>query len=223
MKKKLKVYIIGSPWGSGYARFLSNYEFVENPEEADLAILTGGEDVDPSLYGASKHPTTYCSLRRDKEEMREIEKINPNQLVVGICRGSQFSCVLNGGLLVQNVSNHACSGRHGISPTRKALDFEAIQDQIYEITSTHHQMQYPYNLSEDDYDILFTASPRRSEYYQGDKINEEPILKFGEPEVVLYHREGCPRFLAIQGHPEMIPDSPVSRMLETLIYELLQY
>jgi GMP synthase-like glutamine amidotransferase len=220
-KETIKVYVVGGSWGSGYARFLSNYELVQKIGEAQIVILTGGADVDPSLYGAKKHPTTYCSRVRDDEEMAEIEMVRPDQLVVSICRGSQLSCVINGGLLVQNVSNHAIGMGHGIAATDAAYKFKSVEQEVYEITSTHHQMQYPYNLPREDYDILFTAFPRRSEFYQGDKIDPTPILKYGEPEIVLYHREGRPRFLAIQGHPEMIPQSIVSRMLENLIYEML--
>ena len=220
-KEKVKVYVVGGSWGSGYARFLSNHELVSEIGEAQVVILTGGADVDPSFYGARKHPTTYSSPLRDKEELEEIKRVRPDQLVYGACRGSQYSCVLNGGLLVQNVNNHALGGGHTIKATEKGQEFESVEQEIYSITSTHHQMQYPYNLSEEDYDILFTSYPRRSEFYQGDKIDPTPILKYGEPEIVLYHREGKPRFLAVQGHPEMIPDSAVSKMIENLIYELL--
>lgn len=220
-KKTLKVYIVGGSWGSGYARFLSNHEIVQNIQEADLVILTGGSDVDPSFYGAKKHHTTYSQPSRDREEIAEIEKVRPDQLVYGACRGSQFSCVLNGGLLIQNVSDHAIGMGHGIAATEEAHEYSAVSQEVYEITSTHHQMQYPYNLPESDYTILFTSFPARSRYYEGDKIDPAPILEHGEPEIVLYHKEGHPRFLAVQGHPEMIPESAVSKMIENLIYELI--
>ena len=221
MKKQIKVYIIGGSYGSGYARFLKNHEITRDITEADVVILTGGADVDPSFYGARKHPTTYSSPQRDKEELEEIKRVRPDQLVYGCCRGSQFSCVLNGGLLVQNVSNHAIGGGHNIQATEVGKKFKSVEHELYNITSTHHQMQYPFNLPKEDYDILFTSFPLRSDYYQGDMIDSTPILKYGEPEIVLYHRKGYPRFLAVQGHPEMIPDSSVAGMIENLIYELL--
>lgn len=221
-RKKLKVYVIGAGiYGSGYTRFLDNFEY-SRIEDADLVILTGGADVDPSLYGARKHPTTFSQISRDKEELEELKKVRPDQLVYGACRGSQFSCVVNGGLLVQNVSNHAVGRGHAITSTKAAKKYSSIGQEIYEITSTHHQMQYPFNLPTSDYDILFTSFPNRSDFYEGDKIDPTPILEIGEPEIVLYHKEGCPRFLAVQGHPEMIPNSEVSKMIEDLIYELLE-
>ena len=113
---------------------------------------------------------------------------------------------MNGGLLVQNVRGHATFGTHQIGAP---YDF-----QTYEITSTHHQMQYPFNLDSHDYDLLWYANPRRSEYYEGDKIAAVPY----EPEIVLYHLLGKPKCLAIQGHPEMMrPEAPVLEMLNRLI------
>ena len=113
---------------------------------------------------------------------------------------------MNGGLLVQNVRGHATFGTHQIGTP---YDFES-----YEITSTHHQMQYPFNLDSHDYDLLWIANPRRSEYYEGDQIAEVPY----EPEIVLYHVQGKPKCLAIQGHPEMMrQEAPVLEMLNRLI------
>lgn len=118
---------------------------------------------------------------------------------------------MNGGLLVQHVNNHAIGRTHGITDGNT----------VYEITSTHHQMQYPYNLNSDDYDLLFVSEQRMSDCYEGDKIQEEKIVEGGEPEIVLYHKEGFPKCLAVQGHPEMIPGSPVSNMISNLVKKLV--
>lgn len=120
---------------------------------------------------------------------------------------------MNGGKLVQNCENHALWGTHGI--TNGEVE--------YEITSTHHQMQYPYNLNDKDYDILFKSSELRSySTYEGGNIDSDIIIERGEPEIVLYHKEGMPKCLAIQGHPEyMRHDAPVVEMLNNLINETL--
>lgn len=113
---------------------------------------------------------------------------------------------MNGGLLVQNVRGHAMFGTHQIN--------SFYDKTTYEITSTHHQMQYPFNLDSCDYDLLWIANPRRSEYYEGDRIEKTPY----EPEIVLYHVSGKPKCLAIQGHPEIMrPEAPVLEMLNNLI------
>jgi len=202
---KKKVYVVGG--ATGYTRFLKNFELVDNLEDANLVLFTGGEDVTPSYYGCEAHRTTWNSEHRDKFEKEIFDKIRKDQFVVGICRGSQFLCVMNGGILVQNCDNHGVYGGHEITNGKEE----------YIITSTHHQMQFPYFLDQKDYDLLFWAKGRRSTYYEGDKVDPKLIEKNGEAEIVMYHKEDKPKCLAIQGHPEMIPDSPVSEMLNNLI------
>ena len=120
---------------------------------------------------------------------------------------------MNGGILVQDISNHALFKTHPI--------VNLLTNKIYEITSTHHQMQYPFNLNDDDYEILYTSYANSSSYYDGDKIDADKICNM-EPEIVLYHKENLPKCLAIQGHPEMIPNSLVSKMINNLIKDLIK-
>lgn len=205
----MKIYVVGG--ADNYVNFIENVQLVDKLEDAQLVVFTGGEDVTPSLYGCKKHRTTRSNLDRDKREQDIFNKINPKkQVCLGICRGSQFLCVMNGGKLVQNVTDHATGFTHGITDG----------DKTYQITSTHHQMQYPFNLNEDDYSVLFTSFEVGSDYYEGDGI--DPHLVFGrEPEIVLYHKNGLPKCLAVQGHPEMIPDSPVAKMINNLVKDLV--
>lgn len=200
----MKVYVVGGD--TYYARWIDNCELTNNLEEADIVFFTGGEDVTPKLYGCKKHETTYNNWLRDKYEQEIFNNIRPDQLVVSVCRGSQWSCVMNGGKLVQNCDNHALWGTHEI--------INADGD-IYDITSTHHQMQYPFDLDSKDYDILFWSKERRSTKYEGDQINPNKIIK--EPEIVLYHKENKPKCLAIQGHPEMMVIGKLHKMLNNLI------
>lgn len=116
---------------------------------------------------------------------------------------------MNGGKLVQDCTNHAINFTHGI------INDEGI---CYDITSTHHQMQYPYNMNPEHYDVLYISSQNRSRYYIGDSISERIISERGEPEIVLYHLPDYPKCLAIQGHPEMMfKDAPVIDMLNELL------
>lgn len=126
---------------------------------------------------------------------------------------AQFLCVMNGGLLIQNVSNHAIYETHSI------YEFDTCK--TYEITSTHHQMQYPFNLSASSFTILFAPPCNRSRYYEGDKINNREVPM--EPEIVLYHKDNYPKCLAIQGHPEyMRHESPIIGRLNEIVNKLLK-
>ena len=205
----MKIYVVGG--ADNYVNFIENVQLVDKLEDAQLVVFTGGEDITPSLYGCKKHRTTYSNLRRDLEERDIFNKIDSRkQVCLGICRGSQFLCVMNGGKLIQNITSHATGFTHGITDGYK----------IYQITSTHHQMQYPFNLNGDDYDILFVSYGVESDYYEGDGIDPN-IVPGREPEIVLYHKKGLPKCLAVQGHPEMIPDSPVAEMINNLVKDLV--
>lgn len=205
----MKIYVVGG--ADNYVNFIENVQLVDKLEDAQLVVFTGGEDVTPSLYGCKKHRTTYSNLKRDQDEQAVFNKVDPKkQVCLGICRGSQFLCVMNGGKLVQNVSSHATGFTHGITDGNK----------IYQITSTHHQMQYPFGLKNEDYDLLFTSYGVESDFYEGEGIDPYAVHS-REPEIVLYHKKGLPKCLAVQGHPEMIPDSPVAKMINNLIKDLV--
>lgn len=204
--EEIKIYVVGD--STHYASWIDNHKLVDNIEDADIVLFTGGEDVDPSIYGQEKHPKTYSNLERDLKEKAEFEKMKPNQLALGICRGSQLLCALNGGNLIQDCGGHALFETHEITDGTVSVS----------ITSTHHQMQYPFNLNKKDYDLLFYAKPKRSPYYDGFGIDNIPC----ESEVVYYHVAGKPCSLAIQGHPEMMrKEAPVITILNKLIKRCL--
>lgn len=113
---------------------------------------------------------------------------------------------MNGGILIQHCENHGIRGTHTI--------YEPSTNRLYDITSTHHQMQYPFNVP--NMSILMHSSPRRSSRYYGDGI--DPYLVEEEPEIVLYRTPNKPVCLAIQGHPEYMPsESPIVVRLNEII------
>lgn len=204
--EELKIYVVGGD--VHYASWITGHKLVDNIEDADIVLFTGGEDVDPSIYGKAKHPRTFSNIERDRAEIAEFEKIKPNQLALGICRGSQFLCAVNGGILIQDCAGHAMMETHEIT------DGETVVN----ITSTHHQMQYPFKLNKKDYDLLYYSRNTLSPYHDGDGVEDVPV----EPEIVYYHVEGKPKSLAIQGHPEfMRKEAPVIKLLNDLVRRCL--
>lgn len=201
----MKVYVIG--YGKQYPCWIKDYKLVDNLKEADIVYFTGGEDVTPELYGCEKHPTTMNNVFRDIKEKNAFEQIQPHQIAIGTCRGNQFLTVMNGGILVQNCNNHARWGTHEITNGTDK----------YQITSTHHQMAYPFYMDKSHYDILYWAEGL-SDIYEGDKI--DPSLIDKEPEIIYYHVPGKPKCLGIQGHPEMMTPGKLWDMLNVTLRQI---
>ncbi len=75
------------------------------PRDIDALVLTGGGDVDPSLYGAAAHPTfSPAEPGRDDAEIDVARAALAADLpLLAICRGVQVLNVATGGTLVQDI------------------------------------------------------------------------------------------------------------------------
>ncbi len=210
-KMERKVFVVGN--ATYYSKFIYNSVLVDSIEEADIVLFTGGEDVDPSLYKTSNCGLSYSNLDRDMYEKEVFNSIPKDKLVVGVCRGSQFLCVMNGGKLVQDIGGHGLWGTHQI--------YSDVYDKQIDITSTHHQLQCPYNLDSKNYDILYYATNGYINEYLGVEKFKGRLGKL--PEIVLYHKANMPKCLAIQGHPEMMDkDSGAVIEINNIINDLLK-
>jgi gamma-glutamyl-gamma-aminobutyrate hydrolase PuuD len=172
-----------------------------------LAIFTGGEDVDPSLYGHTKDRSTGSNIYRDSYEKIAYEKIHAAGIPkLGICRGAQFLCVMAGGSLIQDVTGHG--NNHRLKFMDKDGKYKLSPEKV---TSTHHQMQYPWELSKDDFNVLAHSPSPISHYYTWNGKTYETFEGHGppsqfdiEPDVVFYRKINS---LAIQYHPEWMEET----------------
>lgn len=115
---------------------------------------------------------------------------------------------MNGGQLIQHVVNHGISGTHPISLNG---------GQVIEITSTHHQMLFPFNLPKENYELIgWSTYYRSTTYLNGSDQEKELPSDFLEPEIVYYNNT---KSLAIQGHPEYMDYSTDS--VKTIIYLII--
>jgi len=173
-------------------------------QDMDLVVLTGGADVDPTLYGETVGPQTIIDTYRDSADFHNLELALRNSVpVVGICRGAQLLTVAAGGTLIQHVNSHQQD--HQVIPITDGMPDHAHP---FSVCSTHHQMMNPYGLEEDEYELVAYARNLSNVYINGDGEDvpdemetEKDGATIMEPEVVYYKKL---RALAVQYHPEMM-------------------
>lgn len=84
-------------------------EIAEKTRACDGLLLPGGDDIDPSRYGAERHEKCgkSCTLR-DEAEWKMLEAFLPTgKPILGICRGCQFLNIYQGGTLHQHIDGHS--------------------------------------------------------------------------------------------------------------------
>jgi len=88
-------------------------------------ILTGGDDVNPVLYG-SKPENEIISEERDRTEKKLIDiAIDRNIPLLGNCRGAQFINVYFEGKLIRNAKSETSVDHVGNKHKVKLIDEEA--------------------------------------------------------------------------------------------------
>jgi len=202
-KKKITVLVNGEINNQSYITFLSEkyditvVKHTENiGQKIDLVLFTGGEDLNPMYYNQNTGSKTKYNSHRDKQEKEYLFNRYKNIPKLGICRGAQVLTVWSGGSLIQDVDGHAINQLHEIEMNTP------YTNNIYKITSTHHQMMNPYGMKEEDYDILgYSKYFLSNKYLNGKDLNIKLPKGFVESEVVYYNKT---KSLCIQGHPESL-------------------
>lgn len=186
-----KAFVLGGAF-SGAIRGLmleAGFEPARSLIDADVVVFSGGEDVNPALYGEKPHRSTYFTESRDAYEKSVYDVcLKDKKFMFGICRGAQFLHVMNGGRLWQNVEGHG----------RSHMIVDLDDDVRVEATSIHHQMLRDNNrlvvvaICEEQVSKTFEAE---NTYFRlGEKSMEKEI------EAGIYPETGC---FFVQGHPEV--------------------
>ena len=131
-----KILVVGhTSYNSPFHEYGEVTNAVNELLSCDLIVFTGGEDVSPDIYGEDPHPLTQNNPHRDIVETGLYEMAEANKIpMMGICRGAQFLCVMNGGKLHQHINEHCFN--HPIYD----VDSEVV---IESATSSHHQEMIP--------------------------------------------------------------------------------
>lgn len=184
----LRVLVVGG--GFQYLKMFydAGMKGAKNVEDADIICFTGGEDVDPALYGEEPIPETFFNSKRDAVEAGiYADALAAKKPMIGICRGAQFLNVMNGGKLWQDVNNHACHNGH--------IVVDMVTGEIrHNMTSTHHQQMRPTDAAE----ILAVAEISTRKVSMSEVISRDQG-EFDDIEVVWYPDSLS---LCFQPHPE---------------------
>ena len=179
----------------------------ESVGRADGVMLTGGEDVEPSLYRRGLPPRLRSTVTvtpdggvRDLRELILIDEVfRQRKPLLAICRGHQLLNVALGGTLIADIArqrpraiNHRQMDRrsevvHEARLTRGSLLAKITAKQKLGVNSTHHQA------------IARVAAPFRVAAVSSDGIVEGLEL---EPSA----GKALPFLLSVQFHPERLVD-----------------
>jgi len=111
----------------------------------DILIFTGGEDVDPSIYGEGNRFCSGTNLLRDLFERNVlVHAIESGVKVLGVCRGHQLINAVLGGKLYQDILKEAgCVHgwyEHVFDPSPdKCWRDSSLAELFPVINSYHHQ------------------------------------------------------------------------------------
>jgi gamma-glutamyl-gamma-aminobutyrate hydrolase PuuD len=166
-------------------------------------VLWGGNDINPRYYGEEPHPhTQHPAHHRDLREFSEAEHaIKAGKPIVGVCRGAQLLCVINGGKLYQHTEPH--KQNHDIVCKGQPEPFDKV-------SAGHHQIMKPSG----NYEILGWNPNETKVWTSATEFHIEKNC----PEIVWWPETKC---LGIQAHPEWAhPDEPWAKYIDNLMEEL---
>jgi len=190
---------------------------IDDFEKCDGFVLTGGVDIDTSLYGGATsydHQPDQFQRERDLFEEKIFRYSQFHQLpVLGICRGLQLVNVLLGGKLIEDIDEanlvHKKEGdidkQHPVIIEKNSLLAEITGAQMESVNSAHHQVVRPDALGSN---LMVSA-------WSEDSIIEALEFK---------NKTGKAFMLCVQWHPERMKNkeqNPLSEKIrERFIAEL---
>jgi len=191
-----------------FGRITSKLKLIfKYPDKVKAVLFTGGEDVDPSLYGGKKSLLSSTSLKRDEIDSKIFSACKKNGIKMGgICRGIQFLNVMAGGTMYQHVDNHAGAVHKIVYPALKESNY---------VNSMHHQIV---NLSNEAVPVAWAKPNICGWAVNSDGIADKPPKR--EIEAAIFPRDNA---MGVQFHPEaMMNDMDGKTFYVTMMKDFLE-
>jgi putative glutamine amidotransferase len=186
---------------------LSRELIAECVRRSDGVLLTGGEDVDPRLYGATLPPRLRGTVTltpdggaRDLREFMLIDEVfRQRKPLLAVCRGHQVLNVALGGTLTTDIlaqlpraMNHRRMDKrseivHDVRLTQGSILAKLTGKQKLGVNSTHHQA------------VARVAAPLSVAAVSSDGVIESLELRPDAAKML-------PFLLSVQFHPERLVD-----------------
>jgi len=115
---RLSIWLAG-----GRARRISTRHQVPR-EDLNALVISGGDDIHPSLFGGEPNPSQFYDVDRDKLELEYIKFALKHKIpMLGICRGHQLINVVLGGNLHGDIREmrRKTYNRRGLMATKTIL------------------------------------------------------------------------------------------------------
>lgn len=136
------------------------FPLTEDPDEiirlidiCDGILLTGGHDVDPSIYGEEplEGKVSCCKTRDNMEKLVLEDAMKKDKPILGICRGIQFINAALGGTLYQDLPKQHTSDIdhhqkppydvpvHDVTIKKVSPLYDCLGSDRISVNSYHHQ------------------------------------------------------------------------------------
>lgn len=169
----------------------------------DGYVLTGGADVDPSVYGGRFDSSVYgINPERDRYELALARSLIASSVpILAICRGIQVLNVALGGTLVEHIPNE-----YGESVVHRNTDFDHVMHSVS--IDPDSRLAGIVEVTEFDAPSFHHQSVR--DLAPGFKV----CASSTDGVVEAIESDSHPKVIAVQWHPEYVADSnPVQQGL----------
>lgn len=138
----MNVFVATTAFFESFANYFPNLKVIKTVEDikkADLIIFTGGEDINPSIYGQNTTNAYGINRARDDAETNIFSMANgQNKFMLGVCRGHQLINALLRGRLYQDL--YIETGKfHPGSHTIDTQENSIVGKNFTRVNSMHHQ------------------------------------------------------------------------------------